>query len=75
MKIYKNTRSTIKPISDELLETKVFLYKNIQKITEEEFEGYEYDMIEFSKDEYIQNIKNQNNDLVEVVADLMGGAL
>ena len=76
MKTYKNTRSTIKPISDtELLETKVFLYRNIHEITEDEFTGYEFDMIEYDKDEYIQSIKSRNDELTEAVADLIGGAV
>ena len=59
-------KSTVRPQDVEILETKVFVASNIEEINEtigeEEFNGFQFDPTECTKDEYIHllNTKNQS---------------
>jgi len=57
---YGKTRSTVKPPEIEITETKVFIASEITTVTEDGadeqqgFTGYEYNLAEYGKDEYIK---------------------
>lgn len=67
---YGKQRSTVKPDELELTETKVFVSSNITEVNEPEtdeysgFTGYEFDLTEYSKDEYIK-IQAEKNATLE----------
>lgn len=67
---YGKQRSTVKPDELELTETKVFVSSNITEVNEPEtdeysgFTRYEFDLIEYSKDEYIK-IQAEKNATLE----------
>ena len=66
---YGKQRSTVKPLELELTETRVFVSSNIIPVnepgTEEQpgFVGWEFDLIEYTKDEYIKIQAEKNADL------------
>lgn len=66
---YGKQRSTVKPLEVELTETKVFVASNITPVKEsgtaeqEGFSGFEFDLLEYSKDEYIQ-LQAERNDFL-----------
>lgn len=72
---YGKQRSTVKPQEVELTETKVFVYSDISPVNEpgtseqEAFSGYEFDLTEYTKDEYIQLQADRNKSLEEQVTD------
>ncbi len=71
---YGRQRSTVKPEPMVLDENSVWIYTNIQAVEEtvgeEVFSGYEFNMVQYTKDEYIGKLDNQLTDtqlaLVEV---------
>lgn len=73
MKDYGKQRSTIKPDKLELTETKVFVSTGITEVNEPGtderpgFVGYEFNLIEYDKDEFIKNQSEKNADLEEQV--------
>lgn len=78
---YENVRSTVKPESIKTDAYNVFVCSSIKEIHEntgeqDEFNGYEYDMAQYSKDEYINALSNDLNDtqaaLIEL-ASIIGG--
>lgn len=68
---HSKQRSTVQPLEVELTETKVFVASNIIPVNEpgtneqEGFSGYEFDLLEYSKDEYIQLQADKNDFLAE----------
>ena len=72
---YGTQRSSIRPQAVEILETKVFTATDITEILEEGsdgvpgFEGYEFNLVEYSKDEYIQKIQTENETLSEEITN------
>ena len=66
---YGKQRSSVKPEKLELTETKVFISSSIKEVnepgTDEQpgFTGYEFDLIEYDKDEYIKLQAEKNADL------------
>lgn len=66
---YGKQKSTVRPEELELTETKVFVSSNITEVNEDEtdgqpgFTGYEFDLIEYDKDEYIKIQVEKNADL------------
>ena len=68
---YGKQQSTVEPQELELTETKVFVASNIIPVnesgTEEQpgFTGYEFDLVEYDKDEYIK-LQAEKNDALEV---------
>jgi len=71
---YGRQRSTVQPEPMVLDEHSVWVHTNIQAVEEtvgeEVFSGYEFDMVQYTKDEYISKLDNQLADtqlaLVEV---------
>ena len=72
---YGKQRSTVEPLELELTETRVFVSSNIIQInetrTEEQpgFVGWEFDLIEYTKDEYIKIQAEKNAVLEQQVTD------
>jgi len=71
---YGRQRSTVKPEPRVIDENSVWVHTNIQAVEEavgeEVFNGYEFNMIQYTKDEYIRMLDTQLTDtqlaLVEV---------
>ena len=71
---YGRQRSTVQPEPMVLDEHSVWIHTNIQAVKEtvgeEVFSGYEFDMVQYTKDEYISKLDDQLTDtqlaLVEV---------
>ena len=71
---YGKQRSTVQPEPMVLDENSVWIHTNIQAVEEtvgeEVFSGYEFDMVQYTKDEYISKLDDQLTDtqlaLVEV---------
>jgi hypothetical protein len=71
---YGRQRSTVKPEPMVLDENSVWIYTNItpveETVGEEVFSGWEFNMVQYTKDEYISMLDNQLTDtqlaLVEV---------
>lgn len=72
MKNYGKVQSSNQPQEIEIKEDKVFIASNIQPYTAalegKEESGYEYDYIEYSKDEYITLLSQQSQRLEEELA-------
>lgn len=70
---YGLQRSTIEPQAIEILETKVFVASNVTPVneqgTEEQpgFVGFEFNLSEYTKDEYIRVQAEKNQSLEEEV--------
>ena len=60
-------RSSIKPKNIEILKNKVFVSSNITEVEKnfdnETYTEYEYELIEYSKDEYIKLLVQKNAEL------------
>ena len=71
---YGKQRSTVKPEPMVFDENSVWVYSNIthveETVGEEVFSGWEFNMVQYTKDEYISKLDNQLTDtqlaLVEV---------
>ena len=84
---YGLQRSTIEPQAIEILETKVFVASNVTPVneqgTEEQpgFVGFEFNLSEYTKDEYIRVQAERfdvqegaiNDLLISVIPELLGG--
>ena len=72
MKNYGKVQSLNQPQEIEIKEDKVFIASNIQSYTieveDKEENGYEYDYVEYSKDEYIALLSQQSQQLAEELA-------
>ena len=72
MKNYGQVQSLNQPQEIEIKEDKVFIASNIQSYTieveDKEENGYEYDYVEYSKDEYIALLSQQSQQLAEELA-------
>ena len=72
---YGKQRSTVEPLELELTETRVFVSSNIIQVsepgTEEQpgFVGWEFYLIEYTKDEYIKIQAEKNAALEQHVTD------
>lgn len=77
---YGRQRSTVQPEPMVLDENSVWIHSNIQAVEEavgeEVFSGYEFNMVQYTKDEYISLLDAQLTDtqvaMVEVY-ELIGG--
>lgn len=74
---YGRARSTVKPEPIVIDEFSVWQYTNIQEISENvgeenEFVGYEFSMIQYSKDEFILQQAAQNAELGELMNTILG---
>lgn len=74
-------QSTVKPQAIEIDDNSVWINENVQEVKTEEFEGYEYDLTQYTKDEYIQLLDERDKmksdailELSEMVATLAKGA-
>ena len=71
---YGKVRSTVKPESIVIDEFSVWQHTNIQKISENvgeenEFVGYEFNMVQYSKDEFILQQATDNAALQQQITD------
>lgn len=70
---YGKQRSTVKPDELEITETKVFVYSDIEEVDElgndeqPGFAGYEFNLTEYNKDEYIKIQVEKNTELEEEI--------
>lgn len=75
MKNYGRQRSTVEPLAVEITETKVFVANNVSEInetgTEEDpgFVGFEFELLEYEKDEYIKLQADKNAELEASLTD------
>jgi len=75
MKDYGRTRSTVRPEEKVIDEFSVWIASDIQGITEagiddqEGFTGFEYNLIQYDKDEYISLIDDKNASLEQQMTD------
>lgn len=77
---HNKTQSTIKPNAIEIDEYSVWVAENITEITKENDVLYEYDLVQYTKDEYIKLLVERDLtkadailDLSTLVAELIGG--
>ena len=80
---YGRQRSTVKPPETEVTDDKVYVAYNIVPITEPGtdgspgFKGYEFNYVEYEKNEYIQSLVEKNNTLNQQLLNmqmmLLGG--
>lgn len=71
---YGKVRSTVKPESIVIDEFSVWQHTNIQEISENvgeenEFVGYEFNMVQYSKDEFILQQATDNAALQQQITD------
>ena len=77
---HNKTQSTIKPNAIEIDEYSVWVAENITEITIENDVLYEYDLVQYTKDEYILQIAAKDDvkskaimELSDMMATLMEG--
>lgn len=74
MKDYGVQRSAIEPLEVEITETKVFAASDVKQITvnteEQKHVEYEFNLVEYDKDEYIKMIDEKNAYLESQATDL-----
>lgn len=71
---YGKVRSTVKPESIVIDEFSVWQHTDIQEVSENigeenEFVGYEYKMVQYTKDEFILNQAVENEALQQQITD------
>lgn len=73
MKEYKKVRSSVMPQSIEITDKAVYLAKNVLPYEEDLggriVSGFQYDCIEYSKDEYLIKLTQDNANLREQLLD------
>lgn len=74
MKDYGLQRSAVKPSEREFTETKVFVYTDIKKVVENSENGdinlFEFNMIEYDKDEFIELLSDKNKSLESEITEI-----
>ena len=69
MQNFGKVRSTNEPQPIQFTSSSVFLASNItpyeETIDEHTIQGYEYDLIQYTKDEYLLILAQKNNELIE----------
>lgn len=75
MKNYGKQRSTIKPPEIEITETKVFVATNVAEINESAenqlgFKGYEFNLAEYEKDEYVNKQSDEIKALTGCILEM-----
>lgn len=48
----------------------VYVRSNIKRVEEPDFSGWEYDEIQYNKNNYIEHISEKNNELEEEIAEV-----
>lgn len=71
---YGKVRSTVKPESIVIDDFSVWQHTNIQEVSENvgeenEFKGFEFDMIQYTKDEFILQQAAENASLSQQITD------
>lgn len=75
MKDFGRQRSTVKPDEMVIDEFSVWIHSDIQEVSEpgiddqEDFTGYEFNMVQYTKDEFIMQQAEQNKVLQEEVTN------
>lgn len=74
MKDFGKTRSTVKPDAVIIDDYSVWVHSEIQEVHEsvgedQSFDGYEFNMIQYEKDEYILMMSEKNSELEKQVTD------
>ena len=73
MKNYGVQKSSVLPNNFEITNSKVFFFFNIEKIIskieEQEITEYQFNLIEYDKDEYIKIISEKNEELNQQIID------
>ena len=73
MKNYGVQKSSVLPNNFEITDSKVFVYGNIEKIIskieDQEITEYQFNLIEYDKDEYIKIISEKNEELNQQIID------
>lgn len=73
MKNYGVQKSSVMPNNFEITDSKVFVYENIEKIIskieDQEITEYQFNLIEYDKDEYIKIISEKNEELNQQIID------
>lgn len=74
MKDFGKTRSTVKPDAVVIDDNSVWVHTDIQEAHEsvgedQSFDGYEFNMIQYEKDEYILMMSEKNSELEKQVTD------
>ena len=74
MKQYNNIQSTIRPKNIDVRPEKVYINLNVHEVSQtfddEETTMYEYDSIEYTKDEYIALQYKQNDETQSALAEI-----
>jgi len=71
---HERVRSTVKPDALVIDESSVWVHTNIAEVNENvgaenEFTGFEFDCIQYGKDEYIKLISDKNDSLEQQITD------
>jgi len=66
---YGKVKSTVKPDTIVIDEFSVWECTSIQEVSENEFVGYEFNMIQYTKDEFILNQVAENASLSQQITD------
>ena len=75
MKDYGKTRSTVRPEEKVIDEFSVWIASDIKAVSEagtddqEGFTGFEFDLVQYDKDEYIKMIADKNASLEQQMTD------
>ena len=73
MKNYGLQRSAVEPKAVEITESKVFVATDIEQVTltmdEQEVQEYQFNLVEYDKDEYIKIISEKNEELEQQMID------
>ena len=74
MKDFGKTRSIVKPDAVVIDDNSVWVHTDIQEVHEsvgedQSFDGYEFNMIQYEKDEYILMMSEKNSELEKQVTD------
>ena len=73
MKNYGIQKSSVLPNNFEITDSKVFVYEDIEKIIskieDQEIAEYQFNLIEYDKDEYIKIISEKNEELNQQIID------
>ena len=73
MENYGIQKSSVLPNNFEITDSKVFVYENIEKIIskieDQEITEYQFNLIEYDKDEYIKIISEKNEELNQQIID------
>ena len=73
MKEYGKVKSTVEPAPMVVDEVSVWVHSNItpveETVGEETFSGFEYDMIQYEKDEYIKIMAEKNQTMETQLTD------